>query len=235
MRKDPSALVYVLYRDIRTYGFNELLYKQAQELGVRFIRYDVRDKPKVEGNVVRVRECAYDMDLEIETDHVILSVGAAPNEENEQFSQWLKVPLSKDGFFLEAHMKLRPVEFATDGVYLAGLAHWPKAIDESISQAEGAASRALTLLTKDYLEFEGIVSEVDENLCVGCGMCVDACPYHCIDLIEAKGKAQVNAALCKGCGVCAATCRMGAAQQKNFKDEQILEMIKGCFDAEVGA
>jgi len=232
-RQDPTSEVYVLYRDIRTYGFNELLYKETQELGVKFIRYDVTEKPKVEGTNVTVHDCVYGIDVEIETDHVVLSVGVAPHEENEQFSQWLKVPLSKDGFFLEAHMKLRPVEFATDGVYLAGLAHWPKSIDESISQAEGAASRALTLLTKDYLEFEGIISEVDEEFCVGCGMCVDACPYHAIDLIEAKGKAKVNAALCKGCGVCAATCRMGAVQQKNFKDQQIIEMIKGCFDEEV--
>ena len=139
----------------------------------------------------------------------------------------LKLPTTKDGFFLEAHMKLRPVDFATEGVYLCGMAHSPKYIDECISQASAAASRACTVLSKDTLESEPLTSEVDKDLCAGCGLCVEACPYSAIELVDRK--ADVNAALCKGCGLCSATCRSGAIQQKGFKDQQLLSMIKGCL------
>ena len=230
-KRDPDATVFILYRDIRTYGFKELLYREAQELGVKFVRYELPDKPRVEGKRVYVKDAVYGLALELEADHVVLSVGVVAHHENEDFSQMLKVPLSKDKFFLESHMKLRPVEFSTEGVYLAGLAHSPKFIEESISQAEGAASRAAVLLSKGFLEFEGIVSQIEQELCTGCGMCVDACPYHAIDLVDRKAK--VNEALCKGCGVCGSTCRSSAAQPKNFKDDQILAMIKAAYDEEV--
>jgi heterodisulfide reductase subunit A len=133
----------------------------------------------------------------------------------------LKVPLTKDGFFLEAHMKLRPVDFATDGIFLCGMAHWPKYIDESISQACGAAARAATILSKKTLEAEGTVSHVDENLCIGCGLCISICPYSAISKDE-KGIAKVNEVLCKGCGTCAASCPERAITMHQFTDEQLI-------------
>jgi heterodisulfide reductase subunit A len=132
----------------------------------------------------------------------------------------LKVPLTKDGFFLEAHMKLRPVDFATDGIFLCGMAHWPKFIDESISQACAAAARASTILSKPTLEAEGIVSHVDENLCISCGLCISICPYSAISKNE-NGIAEVNEVLCKGCGTCAASCPERAITMRQFTDEQL--------------
>jgi heterodisulfide reductase subunit A len=133
----------------------------------------------------------------------------------------LKVPLTKDGFFLEAHMKLRPLDFATDGIFLCGMAHWPKFIDESISQACGAAARASIILSKKTLEAEGIVSNVDESLCVGCGLCITICPYGAMEKDE-KGLAKVKEVLCKGCGTCAASCPKRAITMHQFTDEQIV-------------
>ena len=155
-----------------------------------------------------------------------------PRSGNEFLSKLLKVPLNEDGFFLEAHMKLRPVDFATDGIFLAGTAHAPKFIDESISQAYAAVSRASIILTKDYLEVPGTVAQVDENLCSGCGQCEVNCPYHAIEMVKEKVNgldkivARVNEGLCKGCGICSGSCRSCAIQHEGFKDKQILAMIK---------
>jgi len=143
----------------------------------------------------------------------------------------LKVPLNADGFFLEAHMKLRPVDFATEGIFLAGLAHSPKSIDESLSQANAAVSRALTLLTKTHLETMGIISEVDEKRCNGCALCESICPYKAIEIISKrtivgeKEVAQINKALCKGCGACTASCRSGSIDLKGFTNEEIVAQI----------
>jgi heterodisulfide reductase subunit A-like polyferredoxin len=233
--QDKDMTIYVLYKDMRTYGFKEDYYEEASKRGVIFLRYDDEHKPEVtaDGRLsVRVKDPVLDKRIEINPDLLVLSTAITPNEDNEELSKMLKIPLSKDGFFLEAHMKLRPVEFATEGVFLAGLAHWPKTIDESISQACGAVSRACTILSKERLEAAGITSSVDELLCGGCLTCVEVCPYNAIEMKTVnpfgyiKEVASVNAILCKGCGSCASACPSGAVQQSGFKDNQILAMIE---------
>ncbi len=232
----PETSIYVLYRDIRAYGFKEDFYEKAREEGILFIRYDSEREPQLireDGSLkVIVHEPILHDDLLIETDLLVLSPGIiAPFEENERLSKMLKVPLNPDGFFLEAHMKLRPVDFATDGIFLAGLAHSPKSIDETLSQANAAVARALTILTKPYLETIGTVSEVDEKKCNGCGLCESVCPYKAIEIslkrtvVGEKEVAQINKALCKGCGVCTASCRSGAIDLKGFTTEGIMAQI----------
>jgi len=231
----PDTNVYVLYRDIRTYGFKEDYYEKARDAGVLFIRYDPDKEPRIEkaedGLQVIAHELILHDDLLIRADLVVLSPGIIAPSENESLSKMLKVPLNADGFFLEAHMKLRPVDFATEGIFLAGLAHSPKSIDETLSQASAAVSRALTLLTKTHLETIGTISEIDEKKCVGCGLCADLCPYKAIDIVwkrtpvGEKLVAQVNKALCKGCGVCTASCRSGSVDLKGFTTEEIVAQI----------
>jgi len=232
---NKKANVYILYRDMRTYGFKEDYYQKAREEGVIFIRYEEGQEPEVKKGKERLEILVKDLILKenllINADLVVLSTGTAPREDNKELSQMLKVPLSEDGFFLEAHVKLRPVDFATDGVFLCGLAHSPKFIEESISQANAAVSRACTILSREQLEAEGIVSIVNEVKCVGCTLCKEVCPYGAIDikLKEILGKekevAEVNVVLCKGCGACAASCRSGAINLKGFSDEEIIEQI----------
>jgi heterodisulfide reductase subunit A len=221
----PKTEVYVLYKDIRTYGFREDYYREAAQKGVTFVNYDDERKPKVTDDNGQLKmtfwEPVVKKEIEIEPSIIVLSAAIIPNPDNKRIAEMLKVPLSKDGFFLEAHMKLRPVDFATDGVFLCGMAHWPKFIDESISQACGAAARAATILSKKTLEAEGSVSHVDENLCIGCGLCISICPYRAITKNE-KGTAEVNEVLCKGCGTCAASCPERAITMRQFTDEQIV-------------
>ena len=227
---DPDAEIFVLYKDIRTYGFKEKYYKSAAEKGIIFIRYDDKNKPKVDnknGLQLTIRDPILDRDLLLKPDMLVLSNGMLPQDGTEELGKMLKLPITKDGFFLEAHMKLRPVDFATEGVFLCGKAHSPKYIEECMSQASAAASRACTILSKDTLESEPLISQVDPDMCAGCGLCTESCPYSAIELKD--GKAEVNAAICKGCGLCVATCRSGAIQQKGFKDQQLISMIKGCI------
>ncbi len=228
-RLSPDTDVYVINRDVRVYGFKERYYTEARENGVRFIRYDVEQKPVVtiENGMLRVTcmEPTIGEELTLDADLVVLSVPVVPGVTNIDLARMLKVPLNKDGFFLEAHMKLRPVEFATDGVYLCGLAHAPKLADESIAQACGAAAKACIVLTKQAIEGEGMIARVYENLCSGCGLCVELCPYGAISLSDATGKASVNPALCKCCGACAGGCRMGAIQQAGLDDRELIEVL----------
>ncbi|MDJ0783717.1 MAG: FAD-dependent oxidoreductase [Desulfosarcinaceae bacterium] len=231
--RNPEANIYILNRDIRTYGERELIYTKAREAGIIFIRFDVGHKPSIsaaDGKItVRVTDHILGRPVEIETDLLSLSAAVVPYAD-EQLAQFYKLPLNADGFFVERHAKLGPSEFATDGVFLCGLAHYPKSIDESISQGKAAASRAVTLLAQERIFTSGEVAQVDPMLCSSCGVCVSVCPYSAPSFIEADarmfaGKATINAALCKGCGLCVASCRSGAIHHKGFDNNQIFAMI----------
>jgi heterodisulfide reductase subunit A-like polyferredoxin len=221
----PKTEVYVLYKDIRTYGFKEDYYRDAAEKGVLFLRYDNEHEPKAAEKGVNLVVSAWEPVLKtwvrIKPDLLALSVATVPNDDNERLAKLLKVPLTKDGFFLEAHVKLRPLDFATDGIFLCGLAHWPKLIEESIAQASGAAARAAVVLSKKTVEVEGITASVDKDLCVSCGLCTTLCPYGAIEKDE-NGIARVNDVLCKGCGLCAASCPQKSIDMKHFSDAQVL-------------
>jgi len=233
--KDPAANLYVIYRDIRTYGLMEEHYRRAREAGVVFIRYDEENKPKVtntasrgtEALQVSVYEPTIQEDIVINADLLVLSAAVIPPKENGILARMLKVPLNEDGFFLEAHAKLRPVDFATEGIFVCGMAHSPKSIEESISQAKAAVSRVCTLLTRDTIEAEGIIATVNPNRCTACELCILVCAYNAIEIEETRmGKtASVNSALCKGCGACAATCRCSAIDLKGFTDMQLSSII----------
>lgn len=227
---NPKANVYILYRDIRAYGFREEFYAQARAKGVIFIRYDKDNKPKVEKVDGKLRVTAIDPILEerviIEPDVLVLSVSIVPND-NKQLAKLLKTPLTKEGFFLEAHVKLRPVEAAVDGIFYAGIAHFPKPIDETVSQALAAAAKATITLAKGYVKVEPIVSSVNKDLCIGCGICESLCPYKAIRIVKVnkKRKAETISASCKGCGVCAAHCPQQAIIMGRFTNEQIRAQI----------
>ncbi len=232
--RSPDTNVLVIYRDIRTYGFREKAYERARELGVAFIRYDLDRKPVVaprgragrDGVTVTVRDPILGADLAIPADLLVLSARVDANPDNERLSQHFKVPLNANGFFLEAHAKLRPVDFATEGVFVCGSAHYPKDTTEAIAQAKAAAARAATVLARESIEAEGKTSFVRESRCEACGACVEVCPYHAVEIDPVKNKAKVNDALCKGCGICAATCRSSAIDLKGFRDEQIMAVLK---------
>ena len=227
---NPRAAIHVLYRDVRTYGLKELAYRDARDRGILFSRYEADDPPtvSVDGDrlLVDVEDRILGRALRFEPDLLVLSSGVAPNPGNRALSQMLKVPLDEDGFFLEAHVKLRPVDFATDGVFVCGMAHYPKDVSEAIAQAKAAAGRAATVLSKDAFETEGKVAAVRTDRCSGCGTCVEVCAYRAIDLDPETGRAVVNEALCKGCGVCAASCLAAAIDLKGFANEQILAMLE---------
>jgi heterodisulfide reductase subunit A len=231
LEKNPKAKIYVLYRDIRTYGFKEEFYTEAREKGVLFIRFDSSNRPAVHSDNGSLRVMAFESlmqrNIEIEPDLLVLSAGIVPGKDNKRIAKMLKVPLNSDGYFLEAHVKLRPVDFATEGVFVAGLAHSPKFINESIAQAVASAARAATILSKDKYYAEATVSHVNEDLCVGCGLCSNLCPYEAIEIKVKDGKrvSHVNEALCKGCGTCVAACASGAMDQYGFTKRQILGMI----------
>ena len=226
---NPDANIFILYRDIRTYGFREEYYGMARDLGINFMRYTLERKPVVteaQGNLtVSAYDAILDATLEIPADLLVLSSRIDPNPDNARTSQLLKVPLNSEKFFLEAHVKLRPVEFATDGVYVCGSAHYPKDIKETISQAMAAAGRAATVLSKDKIEAAGKIAYVNAARCSGCGACVTVCAYSAISLDEERQIAVINEAMCKGCGACAATCRGSAIKLHGFEDEQILRML----------
>ena len=237
---NPKANIYILFRDIRTYGLREQFYQSAREKGVLFVRYDagiasfLATEPDVRKDgddlIVEVDDKILGKTLTIKPDLVVLSTGIVSNPQNKVLSQLLKVPLDADGFFLEAHVKLRPVDFATDGIFVCGLAHYPKDISETIAQARAAAGRAATVLSKDTIETEAKISYVREERCSACGACVEVCAYKAIELEvvnERTGQiaAVINEALCKGCGACSATCRASAINVKGFRDEQILSAL----------
>ncbi len=230
-RKFPEARITVLYRDIRTYGFREQLYRQAREAGVIFLEYDVDEKPEVipmgnEKLKVRTVVQPEGETVMLPSDWVILSTGIEPEPNNMTLAQLLKVPLNDSGFFLEAHVKLRPVDFAAEGIFLAGLAHSPRCIEETIAQAQAAAVRVVALLAKPQLEATPIVASVNPKLCSACGLCVQVCPYGARVLEPDMTHAEVIEVLCQGCGACVAACPNKASQQKGFEFAQVFEMLE---------
>jgi len=233
--KNPEMDIYILFRDMRTYGFREDYYREASNKDVKFIRYEPQDKPQVEAVVeegrpvlrVTVTDPILCQRLAIDTDSLALAAAVIPSAASQEISQLFKVALSPDGFFKEAHVKLRPVDFGTDGVYLCGAAHYPKFMQETINQAYGAAGRVLTLLSRDTVIASGAVCEVDENKCISCGECIAVCTYGAIEFHDtSKGrKAVVNPVLCKGDGLCNTKCATNAIQLKHFTDEELLSEI----------
>jgi heterodisulfide reductase subunit A-like polyferredoxin len=204
-------------------------------MGVVFVRYEPGDRPVVEKDgeklVVRARDSVTGAYIAVSPDLVVLASGIVPHDDAASVSRMLKVPLNEDGFFLEAHVKLRPVDFATEGVFLAGLAHSPKNIQESVSQAKAAAARAATILASDRYEAGATTAAVDEETCAGCGICVAVCAYGAPGLVEKSGRtvSQVNEALCKGCGNCTAACPSGAMSHLGFRLEQTRAMVRAAL------
>ena len=228
---NPNMNIYILYRDIRTYGEREYLYRKARLAGIVFIQFTMEQKPQVKAGQDGLSIEVIDHDLEqtilIKADLLALASAIVPHKD-EKISQFFKIPMNEDGFFVEAHAKLGPSEFATDGVFLCGMAHYPKPIDESVAQAQAASSRAVTLLSKETIQVGGTVAQVNPLLCCSCGVCVDICPYSAPSFIEKgpfAGKAEVNPILCKGCGLCVSSCRSGALNLKGFGEDQIMAMI----------
>jgi heterodisulfide reductase subunit A-like polyferredoxin len=220
---NPNAKITILYRDMRTYGLAESYYAKAREQGIMFVRYEPEEKPEVKKDGQNLTVSFLDRILRermlIKPDLLILSAATIPRE-NEELATMLKVPRTMEGFFLEAHMKLRPVDFATDGMYLAGGAHGPKLISESITQANAAASRACTILSKEKMLVGGVVAMVEGERCAACLTCVRVCPYE-VPVINAKGEAEIDLAKCKGCGSCAAECPARAIELMHFRDPQL--------------
>jgi heterodisulfide reductase subunit A-like polyferredoxin len=236
--KMPDGEVYILYKDVRTYGFKEDYYERASAEGVRFIRYDDDALPRVEmGDGDKLHLFVYDNvtgeELELTPELCVLSAGIHPNSGNVELSEMLKVPISRDGFFLEAHMKLRPVDFYTEGVFLCGLAHSPKSLSETLGQAYGAVARANTVLAQDHLELGGIVASVESEKCAVCLTCVRVCPYQ-IPTIDENNVASIEIAKCQGCGVCVAECPAKAIQLAHFKDHQVIAETDALLCVEEG-
>ncbi|RPJ22704.1 MAG: CoB--CoM heterodisulfide reductase iron-sulfur subunit A family protein, partial [Desulfobacteraceae bacterium] len=228
---NPDMNVYILYRDIRTYGEREYLYRKARMEGVLFVQFSKDQKPKVaageDGLKIEVMDQNLGENLVLKADLVALASAILPYKD-EKLAQFFKVPMNEDGFFVEAHAKLGPSEFATDGVVLCGMAHYPKPIDESVAQAQAAASRAVTLLARERVKVSGMVAYANPVSCSSCGVCVEVCPYSAPSFVAKgpfAGKAEVNPVLCKGCGLCVASCRSGALNLRGFEEGQIMAMI----------
>lgn len=226
---NPDMNIFILYRDMRAYGLREDLYRQARSQGIVFIRYTIDEDLEVASSESQLRVTFTDTvlkrQMEINTDMVVLAAAIAPEIE-DPLARFYKVSKNADGFFAEAHVKLRPVDFATDGVFVCGLAHSPKPMDESVSQAQAAAARAVTVLSSKTRTVSGTVAAVTPNLCSRCGVCIAICPYGAPILNDRTKKAEVQATLCKGCGLCVASCRSGAITQKGFETDQIMSMIE---------
>ncbi len=240
---NPGMDITILFRDMRTYGFKEDYYREAASKDIRFIRYEPDDKPEVEAveedGKPALRVTAADpilgRKLVIDSDSVVLAAAVIPSATSREVSRLFKIPLNPDGFFQEAHVKLRPVDSAADGVFLCGIAHYPKHISETIGQAYGAAGRAVTILTRDSVVASGAICEVNEAACVSCGGCISVCTYDAIAFHETPQgkKAGVNPILCKGDGLCNSRCPTGAISLKHFTNEEIFSQIDAAFPAPV--
>jgi heterodisulfide reductase subunit A len=236
---NPDSNIYILHKDIRSYGFYEKLYRDSREQGVVYIRFD-ENKPTVSAKNgklnVSVKDRLLDMDLDLAADLVVLSAAIEAPEANTDLGKLLKVPLTRHGFFMEAHMKLRPVDFATDGVFVCGTAHSPKNVPESILQAMAASTRAGVILSQDEIEIEPRISVPIDANCDGCAFCIEPCPYKAITLIEymkkgaLKKTVDVDITLCHGCGTCMATCPKQGIFVRNFKLEQLGAMVEAALE-----
>jgi heterodisulfide reductase subunit A-like polyferredoxin len=238
---NPDAQVTIINRDIRTYGFKERLYTQARRQGIRFINYSFDHKPDVEVDsssrlIVRLNEPILNKQLELNPDLIILSTPVVPSSENRDLATRLKIPIDMDGFFLEAHVKLRPVDFPADGFFMAGMAHYPKFLDETIAQAQAAASRAANVLTQKALVTNARVAHVDPLKCVGCLTCLRVCPYNVPKIScdftgvgNITGAAYIEPAICHGCGICTSECPARAIQLMHYKDTQTMAKIEALF------
>ncbi|TFG46049.1 MAG: 4Fe-4S dicluster domain-containing protein, partial [Dehalococcoidia bacterium] len=224
-----------LYRDIRAYSLHESEYSRARKLGVRFLRYEEADQPVVtvgddKSLKVSIIEPILKARLNIPAELLVLSAGVVPDAD-QRLTKLMKLPYSDDGFLMEAHIKLRPVDSQVEGVFLAGLAHSPKLAEESIAQAGAAAAKAAAILSKDTIQLEACISDVIDENCDGCAYCVDPCPYNAITLIEYASNGKVkktvesDPAKCQGCGVCMATCPKKGITVKNFDLEELSDMV----------
>ena len=233
-RRRPDVQIYVLYRDIRTYGEREDLYKEARAAGVIFSRYSLEKKPVVEPIDNQVAVTFYDPILGrrlIANADILCLATAIVSHHDQALVQKFKVAMDSDGWLLEAHQKLRPVDFANDGIFLCGMAHYPKPIEESIVQARAAASRALTVLARQHIRVGGIVARIVPELCSGCLGCLNVCAFAAITFNSEKKIAEVNEALCKGCGACAAACPSEAPVLMGFNNKQLYAQIKSALCA----
>jgi len=230
---NPDINIFILYRDIRTYGFLEDFYRKAREMGIHFLRYREDEEPTVEQEEAKIQVTFKDLtlgrEIKMSPDQLILSAGVVAGD-TQELASILKVPLTSERFFLEAHVKLRPVDTQSDGIFICGMAHSPRLIDETISQALAASSRACTLISQDAIEVGGVVANVDPDLCAACLICVRACPYE-VPFINEDGVSEIDISKCHGCGVCASECPAKAIALSHFKDTQILAQIDALLEA----
>jgi heterodisulfide reductase subunit A-like polyferredoxin len=229
---NPNAQTSVLYRDIRTFGLKETYYLKARQQGVRFYRFERDQKPHVDPRgdtlAISVFDAQLQTPVQLKADLLVLSAAIRPREEGKQFAETMRLALDEDGFLMEAHPKLRPLDVAVPGIYLCGLAQGPKFASEAIVQARGAVSRAVTVLSKSEIVAEGMINRVDSSFCRACGECEKACCFEAIKVTEktpGRKLAVVTEALCTGCGICNVTCPTGAASLSHFKDTQIDGMV----------
>jgi heterodisulfide reductase subunit A len=241
--ENPERRVFILHRDIRTYGLKENLYRRARELGVIFMNYDERHKPNVVVNEDRIEVIAWDHVLNepfgIPADVVTLATAIIPNTDTREIARIYKLPVNTDGFLLEAHAKLRPVDFATDGIFVAGMAHYPKPVEESVAQALAAVSRAVTVLSSRWVDLDQVKAGIDELRCDCCALCVDVCPYEALDIERektegddenGKPKLVVRPAKCKGCGACQATCPKEGISVTGFSYSQLAAQVRAALE-----
>ncbi|MDL1966971.1 MAG: FAD-dependent oxidoreductase [Deltaproteobacteria bacterium] len=234
---NPDMEIYVLYRDMRTYGLREGLYTDAQDKGIVFIRYKLDGKPEVEEDrdgrlKVRIFDNILGEDLIIQTDFITLQTAIVPGN-HDNLAKLFNLPVNQDGFFKEAHQKFRPVEFFAKGIYLAGLVHSPKPIDEAISQAQAAAAKAVTVLSKEYITTSNEVASIDLKLCVACLTCARICPFGAV-IITGMGEPYVEPAKCRGCGICVVECPTRAMVLEHFKNDSILTKCKALLEPFMG-
>jgi heterodisulfide reductase subunit A len=230
-KENPDTNIFILYRDIRTYGFREKYYTQARKAGMVFIRYEAEKPPVVTNDndlLITIDSPDFPEPIEIESDLVVLSTGISPLADSRKLANMLKVPLNANGFYVEAHVKLRPVDFASEGIFLCGLAHSPKFINENIAQAKAAAARAATVISKTHLEAGAQVSRVDQSKCISCMTCVHSCPYGA-PFINKDHKGEIAAAKCMGCGICASECPARAIQLNHFEANHFNAMLDELF------